>query len=352
VDRAAQALTSLRDSRDVVVEGTRMLAELAGLAAPGRTRVAYLRVADGVVTEEVVSDGRDSAPVSYLLRDDPYVTEVVEAGVPLATALDRTAMGPTLRYVTDESGVTHAAFVPVEVGDVLHGILRLDGRGAPISEEVFARCRALGDVVEVALGNAIAHEKLEHRANSDALTGLANRRGLALYLDGERGRDALGILVMDIDGLEAINDAYGHDTGDRILVAVARAVAGTLRGGDLVARTGGDELIAVVTNADASDTRRVAERVTAAVSGVEVHGVRTSVSVGYASCGKNGDPDRARRLASQSKDAARRMSGAVHGRHHPGAVADVVVPRPDGCRPADAGAGETVVVGEFPDASL
>ena len=83
--------------------------------------------------------------------------------------------------------------------------------------------------MEVALGHAIAYEELEHRANSDTLTGLANQRGLALYLDGERGRGALGILVMDIDGLEAINDAYGRDTGDQILVAVARAIAGTLR---------------------------------------------------------------------------------------------------------------------------
>ena len=307
MDRATQALTSLRHPRDVIVEGTRVLAELA---APVCTRAAYLSVADGVVTEEVVADGRDSAPTSYLLRDDPYVAEVVEAGVPLVAALDRMAMGPTLRYVTDESGVTHAAFVPVKVGDVLHGILRLDGRGTPISEEVLARCRALGDVMEVALENAIAHEELEQQANSDSLTGLANRRGLALYLDGEHGSDALGILVMDIDGLEAINHAYGHDTGDRILVAVARAVAGTLRGGDLVARTGGDELVAVVTNADASDTRRVAERVTAAVSGIEVHGLRTSVSVGYASCGKNGDPDRASRLAGKSMDEARRMSRA------------------------------------------
>ncbi len=346
MDGATRALTSLGDSREVIAEGTRVLAELAGPVAPGCTRAAYLTVADGVVTEQVVVDGRDSAPTSYLLRDDPYVAEVVEAGVPLVAALDRMAMGPTLRYVTDESGMTHAAFVPVRVGAALHGILRLDGRGTPIPEEVFARCRALGDVVEIALDNAIAHEELEHEANSDTLTGLANRRGLALYLDGEHGRDALGILVMDIDGLEAINDAYGRDTGDRILVAVARAVAGTLRDGDLVARTGGDELVAVVTNADASDTRRVAERVTAAVSGIEVHGVRTSVSVGYASCGKNGDTDR-----GTSMDEARRMSRAVHDRH-PSAVADVVVPRPDGCRPVGAGTPETVGVGEVPDASV
>ena len=84
------------------------------------------------------------------------------------------------------------------------------------------------------------------QANTDPLTGLSNRRGLALYLDGDRRHRALSMLVMDIDGLKIINDAHGHDVGDKILVGVARAASGTLRGGDLLARIGGDEFVAVV----------------------------------------------------------------------------------------------------------
>lgn len=321
---ATQSLTSLRDSKDVIAEGTLVLAELAGA---GCTRAAYLRVRDGVVTEEVVVDERGAAPISYLLRDDPYVGEVVDAGHPLVAALDRTAMGPTLRYVTDDSDVTHVAFIPVTLGGELHGILRVDGRATPISEVVFARCRALGNVVELALGNAIAHEELELQANSDPLTGLANRRALALYLDGDRRPEALSILVLDIDGLKAINDAHGHDVGDRILVAVARAAGGTLRGGDLLARTGGDEFVAVVTNADESDARRVAERITAAVSQVKVRGVGTSVSVGHASCGKNGDPERVLQIADEAMYESKRVARRAHGRH-PRRPDDLVAPKP------------------------
>ena len=348
--RGTQTLNSFRDSSDVIAEATAELAELAEPAAPGSIRAAYLRVRDGVVTEEVVADERGSVPTSYLLRDDPYLGEVLNSGGPLVAALDRTAMGPTLRYVTDGSGVTHAAFVPVRLGGVLHGILRLEDCGTSISEEVFARCRALGDVVERALGNAVAHEEFEHQANSDSLTGLANRRGLALYLDAARGRDALGILVLEVDGLEAVNDVHGHEIGDRMLVAVARAVSGTLRSGDLLARTGGGELVAVVTNADAAAARRVAERVTAVVSGLDVDGIPTSVSVGHASCAKNGDLDRTRRLAGESMHEARRASRAVHG-HRPTTVVEVVVPGPDGCRPGGAPAPETVVIGELPEVS-
>ena len=78
---------------------------------------------------------------------------------------------------------------------------------------------------------------------------------------------------MDIDGLKAINDTHGHAVGDRMLVGVARAASAVLRGGDLLARTGGDEFVAVVNDADDLDAHRVAERITAAVGRVNVQGV-------------------------------------------------------------------------------
>ena len=76
----------------------------------------------------------------------------------------------------------------------------------------------------------------------------------------------MGILVLDIDHLKVINDDYGHDVGDKILVAVARAASGVLRGGDMLARTGGDEFLAVVADADEPIARLVADRITEAVS--------------------------------------------------------------------------------------
>ena len=125
----------------------------------------------------------------------------------------------------------------------------------------------------------------------------------------------MSILVLDIDGLKAINDAHGHDVGDKILVAVARAASGVLRGGDLLARTGGDEFLAVVADADDAVARRVADRVTEAVSRITVQGVRTSVSIGYACCGKNGDVERVRQLADEAMYEAKRVDRRHHSRH-------------------------------------
>ena len=205
---------------------------------------------------------------------------VVESGEPLVTRLDRTSMGATLRSVTDEMEITDAALIPVTVNDELHGIFQIDSQGTAVLGGRARPLPRLANVVELALGNAIAHQELEMQANTDPLTGLSNRRGLSLYLDGDRRVERMGILVLDIDHLKVINDAHGHEVGDKILVAVARAASGVLRGGDLLARTGGDEFLAVVADADESIARRVADRMTEAVSRVKVQGVRTSVSVG------------------------------------------------------------------------
>ena len=309
---ATQSLTSLRDPKDVIAEGTLAMFELAGNGFHG---AAYLRVSDGVVTQVALVDDRGSIPTSYLLKDDPYVHQVIDSGAPLVTRVDRTAMGASLRSVTDELEITDVALIPVSLNDNLHGIFQVDSEGTPFSEDVLARCRSLANVVELALGNAIAHQELEIQANTDPLTGLSNRRGLSLYLDGDRRLNAMSILVLDIDGLKAINDAHGHDVGDKVLVAVARAASGVLRGSDLLARTGGDEFLAVVAGADESDARRVADRVTEAVSRIKVQGVGTTVSVGYACCGKNGDIERLRQQADQAMYEAKHVARRQHTRH-------------------------------------
>ena len=112
---------------------------------------------------------------------------------------------------------------------------------------------------------------------------------------------------MDIDGLKAVNDTHGHAAGDRMLIGVARAASAALRGGDLLARTGGDEFVAVVNNADELDAHRVAERITAAVGQVHIQGAPADVSIGFASC-TDGKLDRTRQLADEAMYRARRAA--------------------------------------------
>jgi diguanylate cyclase len=90
---------------------------------------------------------------------------------------------------------------------------------------------------------------------SDALTGLANRRGMARVLaqtldDRVNGETAaakiVGVYMLDLDGFKAINDAYGHAIGDALLVQVARRLQALMRAGDTVARLGGDEFCVLI----------------------------------------------------------------------------------------------------------
>ena len=90
------------------------------------------------------------------------------------------------------------------------------------------------------------HEELARMASTDILTGLANRAAMLAQLDrmltlaGERGL-VLGVLYMDLDGFKEINDQWGHQAGDEVLVQVAGRLRRRLRGSDVLARMGGDE---------------------------------------------------------------------------------------------------------------
>jgi len=86
-------------------------------------------------------------------------------------------------------------------------------------------------------------------AETDHLTGLRNRQGLAAlrqhWEDSQTNRGRGAILFIDLDGFKAINDEQGHAVGDDVLVAVARAIRSVARSNDLLVRTGGDEFVMV-----------------------------------------------------------------------------------------------------------
>ena len=109
----------------------------------------------------------------------------------------------------------------------------------------------------------------------DPLTGLANRRHfrnvLAREIDAvaRSGESAL-LLMMDIDHFKKVNDAYGHLAGDRVLQAVAKALASCVRPMDTVARYGGEEFAAILPNCPPSFGKIVAERIRATVGALNV----------------------------------------------------------------------------------
>ena len=162
--------------------------------------------------------------------------------------------------------------------------------------------RALGVLAELA-GSALSRlallGEMERLAARDPLTGLPNRaslgRALAAVIDGapatDRRRAAVAstaLLFCDLDGFKDVNDVHGHDVGDRLLQRVADCLRDCVRDGDLVARMGGDEFVALLPGATVDDAMAVADRICAAISGPDapsVGGARVGMSIGVAVTG-------------------------------------------------------------------
>ncbi len=110
--------------------------------------------------------------------------------------------------------------------------------------------------------------KMKHIAHHDPLTGLGNRLALDVYFEhalaqAKRQHSQLGVLALDLDDFKPVNDRLGHAAGDEVLCEVARRLRRCVRGGDLVARTGGDEMVIVshLGENGLSEARALAERI-------------------------------------------------------------------------------------------
>ncbi len=165
-------------------------------------------------------------------------------------------------------------------------------------------------------------QRLEHLAHFDALTRLPNRVLLADRLQlaisqARRNEDLLAIAYLDLDGFKPVNDTYGHDAGDMLLVEVASRLRNCVRGGDTVARLGGDEFVLLVRIDDFGECEAALLRVLQALSddfNIKHHPVNISASIGVTLFPHDGaDPDVLLRHADQAMYVAKQ---AGRNRYH------------------------------------
>jgi diguanylate cyclase (GGDEF)-like protein len=129
--------------------------------------------------------------------------------------------------------------------------------------------------------------RLDSLACSDQLTGLLNRRGMlesipALLVDAAAAGHPVSVMIADIDHFKHVNDTYGHDTGDRVLSAVAAVMRAATRSGGLLVRLGGEEIAWIDHFPTALDAARAAERLRAGVEDHRAEGlpaITTSIGV-------------------------------------------------------------------------
>jgi len=188
---------------------------------------------------------------------------------------------------------------------------------AALLEVVLRSLGALVDARAEAENERLRSRRLELHATTDPLTGLLNRRGWDRVLKVEEDRCvrhglSAEVVVVDLDGLKAINDSLGHEAGDAVIMRAATFLFSAVRSHDSVARLGGDEFAVLATGAPPG-ANPVASRIEQALAEGDI-----AASIGAANRAHTGDLDAAWRAADvrmyRSKQRRRR-------RRHPPAAA-------------------------------
>jgi diguanylate cyclase (GGDEF)-like protein len=166
------------------------------------------------------------------------------------------------------------------------------------------------------LYNEILQRELHALARIDPLTGVINRLGLleaseTLLARARREHEPVGVLLIDADHFKSVNDRFGHDDGDRVLLELVSAIRRMLRAGDLVGRVGGEEFLVLSPSVNPGDLLTLAERIRSAIERTSffISGERyiLTVSIGAAIAdGSEPDMMAARRRADTALYEAKR----------------------------------------------
>ncbi|MEO8106484.1 MAG: GGDEF domain-containing protein [Actinomycetes bacterium] len=177
---------------------------------------------------------------------------------------------------------------------------------------------AVAAQVSAALESVDHAASVEQLAQTDSMTGLANRRALDRWLDDAmvQWRDhqvPMGLAVVDLNGLKRINDDQGHDAGDRVLRQLAHILFDASRGfqHSLVARLGGDEFCVAVSGNDAEQLVDAATAACQAGWDLLPHGLACGVVVTSDAVGPVEQPGRLLRLADAAQYRAKRLQSRI-----------------------------------------
>jgi diguanylate cyclase (GGDEF)-like protein len=214
---------------------------------------------------------------------------------------------------------------PVLVNDEVWGILgfaRKNKRAEPFSELEVEMVRLMGTAVETVIAEKEVRSDLIRQrddmaviAYTDSLTGLKNRSAgmhiLEQSLERQSNRQKCIVSVIDFDHFKNINDTYGHDIGDKVLIAGAAAMSDAIRNSDSVVRVGGEEFMVVLASTDHESAAQVLERVRQAVEAIAItldsgETINPTVSIGASESREEDDVSSIYRRADQALYKAKR----------------------------------------------
>ena len=147
----------------------------------------------------------------------------------------------------------------------------------------------LSELIAMSISNAVLYEQIKKLAVTDGLTGISNRPNMEQSLLNEFGRSMrynspLSIVLLDVDHFKEVNDSYGHQKGDEILVTFASILKKFCRANDIAARYGGEEFLMILPQSNAQGAFKIAERVREEIMKMSFVGNDSKFSV-TTSCG-------------------------------------------------------------------
>ncbi len=206
-------------------------------------------------------------------NDQPQVVACSPSGSHPATR-DYLPTNGIAKAVADEICITgtrndrSSVLVPLRCGGTVGGVMELTyHRGRPVApQRVLRLCEALATVAGTAIDRATRTDELQRQAVTDSLTGLDNRRQLVHDLEHEvarttRSREALTVIMIDLDNFKAFNDSHGHVAGDRCLQAFGRYLGSAVRAVDIAGRYGGEEFLIILPDTDSNLAYNVGNRI-------------------------------------------------------------------------------------------
>ncbi len=169
------------------------------------------------------------------------------------------------------AGIEDALVAPLADDRGVLGVIVLgdrQGASSAFDGDDASRLSAMTQQLAVALRMGQFHSQIQHETTHDRLTGLPNRAYFEAWIDQATSasvRPRSGVLLIDLDRFKEINDTFGHQVGDLVLVAASDRIRSCCEDADLPARVGGDEFAVFLPGADAAQAAAVAERVTVAL---------------------------------------------------------------------------------------
>jgi diguanylate cyclase (GGDEF)-like protein len=209
--------------------------------------------------------------------------------------IDAESGDPLFRNEMLAAGNVAAIVVPLAAPDAFLGLLSVSVRQRPErlapTPDLINRLSGVTAQATTALQNGRLVDQITHQAMHDQLTGLANRLQFTEELRraihrARRSSAHVTVLYMDLDRFKPVNDEFGHEVGDRLLVEVARRLDRCTRAADTVARLGGDEFAVLVTDHRCADeTDQLCHRLTDAFAqpfAIGRHQLKIHPSIGRA----------------------------------------------------------------------